>query len=239
MAIRKTSSILFLHYRLTHSIPPLPIKNHIKLKKALSGICANGQTVLIDASQAICAFTSGIWKPRIYLSTGICSYLTSGELLAVILHETHHKKSWDPLKLFILQLFKTIHFFLPVNNHLINLYVSASEKAADDAAINISGEPLELASALVKLSQCNTRDAQYFSVAFSKKSDITEDRLRRLLESETVFPSWRNSHLYLSSLFSLFITITICISLFYRPFPYTDTTECVTRACTMTTCELP
>lgn len=239
MAIHKASSILFLHYRFIRSITPLSIKNHTKLKRVLSGIYAHSQTILLDTPHVVCAFTSGIWNPRIYLSTGICSYLTPKELLAVILHEIHHKKNRAPLKLFILQIFRAINFYLPINNYLINLYASASEKAADDIAIHISGEPLELASALVKLSQCSATEAQYFSVAFSKEQGITEDRLRRLLVPESVSTACRKRYLYLPSLLSLFITMTICMALFYKPFLYTNIAECKASACNMTTCELP
>ncbi|MEK7749523.1 MAG: M56 family metallopeptidase, partial [Planctomycetota bacterium] len=170
------------------------------------------------------------------VSSGICSYLSRKELIAVIFHETYHKKCKDPLKLFVVQILYALNFFLPINNYLTNLYSAASEKAADDSAINLSSEPLELASALVKLSKSKLMDTLSPSAAFSKEQNIVEDRISRLLETHRSLPYLGKTYLYLSCIASVFIAATICLSLFSKSFNHVHTIECKTRTCNMAKC---
>ena len=86
-------------------------------------------------------------------------------------------------------------FSFPINNYLTNLYSATSEKAADDSATNFSSEPLELASALVKLSKSKLMDTLSPS-AFFKEQNIVEDRISRLLETHRSLPTWAR-HIYI------------------------------------------
>ena len=236
MAARKTILMLSWNYRFIRPITPLSFKTHPKLKKILPATNLYGQLVLLNNNKLHCAFTLGLWKPKIYVSSGICSYLSRKELTAVILHETHHKKCKDPLKLFVVQILYALNFFLPINGYLINLYSAASEKAADDSAINFSREPLELASALVKLSKSGLIDTLSTSAAFSKEQNIVEDRISRLLKTHKPLPYLNKMYLYLSCIASVFIAVTICLSLFSKSFNHVHTIECKTRTCHMAKC---
>ena len=245
MAIYKMLSILLLSYTFTRSLTsPLSLNYNPKLKNILSSIRLYNHVVLLDNSNLRCAFTSGLWKPKIYLSTGICSYLTTKELLAVILHEIHHKNNKVPLKLFIIQVLHALNFFLPINPYLLNIFSSASEKAADDNAINFSREPLELASALVKLSKSNAVNIISPPVSFYRGHEIVEDRIRRLVGHQTIPSHFGNTlsflkkeaRLCLSCFLSLFITLTICLSLFYKPVLSAHTMDCKTKTCHMIKC---
>ncbi len=237
MAIYKVFLMLSWNYRFIRSLPPLSIENHPGLKKILHPAQLYKYLVLFDNSEIRYAFTAGLWQPKIYLSTGICSYLTAKELRTVILHETHHIKNKAPLRLFILQILCVLNFFLPINRRLLNLYSSVCEKAADDAAANISGEPLELASALLKLSKSHTLNALYSTVSFSGRGQrIIDDRIMRLLEPEVVPPCLGKTSSYLSCLLSLFIVVTICLSLFSEFFTSIDGIGCKTKVCHMIKC---
>jgi len=236
MATRKTILMLSWNYRFNRPITPLSSETHPNLKNILPTLNLYGQLVLLDNDKLHCAFTLGLRKPKIYVSSGICSYLSRKELIAVILHETHHKKSKDTLKLFVIQIFCALNFFLPINSYLINLYSAASEKAADDSAIKFSREPLELASALVKLSKSKLMDTLSPSTAFSKEQNIVEDRIRRLLETHKPLPYSGKTYLYLSCIASVFIAVIICLSLFFKSFNHVHTIECKKRTCNLATC---
>lgn len=237
MAIHKVFLMLLWNYHFIRSIAPLSIENRSELKKFLFPAHLYNQLVLFDNGELWYAFTSGLWKPKIYLSTGICSYLTAKELRTVILHEIHHIRNKAPLKQFVLQIFCVLNFFLPINRCLLNLYSSICEKAADDAAANISGEPLELASALLKLSRSHTLNTLYSTVSFSSRGQrIIEERIMRLLEPRVTPPYLGKTSSYLSCLLSLFIVVTICLSLFSQFFTSSDSIGCKTRVCHMVQC---
>ncbi|MEK7700287.1 MAG: M56 family metallopeptidase [Planctomycetota bacterium] len=236
LAVRKAFSMVSWNYRFIRPLIPLPVENHPRLKNILSRVRLNGQLVLFDNPKLCYAFTSGILKPKIYLSTGLCSYLTNKELLAVAVHEAHHTQDWAPLKLFIARIFHAINFFLPINSYLLNGYITASEMAADDTAVHISGEPLELASALVKLSRYDNMDKLSTAALFSQGPAIVEDRLRRILSPEIPPPCRGKAYLCLAYILSLFTAVSICLTLFHRSFISDHTIECKAKVCHTAVC---
>lgn len=237
LAVHRAFFMASWNYRFIRPLIPLPIENHPRLKKILSRVRLNGQLVLFENKTLCYAFTSGVLKPKIYLSTGLCSHLTTKELLAVTVHEACHTKDKAPLKLFIVRMFHALNFFLPINSYLLNGYIAASEMAADDAALHTSGEPLELAGALVKLSRHNNMDILSSAVLFSKGTAIVEDRLRRLLSPETPPPHSGNRYLCLAYVLSLFTTVSICLTLFHKSFISDHTIECKTKVCHTMVCD--
>ncbi|NUN21864.1 MAG: M56 family metallopeptidase [Candidatus Jettenia caeni] len=236
LAIYKTFFLLFRNYSFIRSLPSISIENHPKLKSIANSAQVSHQLMLLDNNELRSAFTLGLLKPKVYLSLGICSYLTEKEILAVILHEIHHKKNKDPLKLFVIQILYALNFFLPVNRYLLHLFSSASEKAADDNAIYFSKEPLELASALVKLCKSN-RATKLYPLAISfKGQNIVEDRIRRLLEPQMAPSCFARTSLYSSCLLSLFIAVILCLSLICKFFTPAHPGDCKTKTCHMIKC---
>ncbi|HHT9111085.1 MAG TPA: M56 family metallopeptidase [Candidatus Brocadiaceae bacterium] len=235
-AIHKIISLLSLNYNFIYSLSPLPIECHPKLKNIANNPRFCNHLVLLNNSKQRYAFTQGLWKPKVYVSSGICSYLTKEELLAVILHEMHHQESKDPLKLFFIHIFSAFNFFLPVNQYLLNKFSSASEKAADDSAVNFSGESLDLASAIVKISRSNNITLRSQMIFFLEGQNTNiEERLRRLLEPEIAPPSYDKVYAFSSYFLSIGIAIAICLSLF-KPLAWIRMADCNTMACHINTC---
>lgn len=235
-ALHKTFFLLFYNYNFTCSRLALPVESHPKLKIILHSTQVDNQVVLLNNNDLHYAFTLGLWKPKTYLSTGICSYLTMQELLGVILHEEHHKRNKDPLKLFLIQIFYALNFFLPINRYLLNQYSCASERAADDSAVNLLQEPLDLASALVKMCKSRNMPTLHPLISSFKGQNIVEERIKRLLMPEMPVPDSQTTYWCLSGFLSSFIATAIYVSLFYSPLVHADAGECKTRICHMNVC---
>lgn len=94
------------------------------------------------------AFSAGLLRPRIYLSTGAIAALTSSELGAVLAHETHHVRARDPLRLFVVRVVSDALFFLPAARKIADGHGALAELAADGTALR-NGGPQPLASALL------------------------------------------------------------------------------------------
>lgn len=155
-------------------------KNLYRSSKAIKGFNSirAGSIVLIrDGSKT--AFTYGLLRPRIYISTGLVSTLTRGELKGVLLHELHHKKRLDPLRFFLFTFIKDLFFYIPAASHLIAGLLALKEKEADDFAAGRMKEPFTLAGALVKVARLKT-PAQ---PAFASGADAAS-RARRLVEGK-------------------------------------------------------
>lgn len=131
------------------------------------------------------AFTAGWWRPRIFLAAQLEYLLTEEELTAVMLHESAHAASRDPLKLSIMRFLASALFYIPALRRMAEDLADESEIAADDRAAE--NDPRVLASAIVALAQFETSSAgtRGFAVSFASKgtqrSGVLERRIRRLV----------------------------------------------------------
>ena len=108
------------------------------------------------------AFTAGFLKPRVFASTKLVDILDEKELRAVILHESHHQKSKDPLKGLVVSFITDFLFFLPVSRFLKKTYHLASEMTADAYSVSSQADPLDLAGSLLKVQKLNGPEASWF-----------------------------------------------------------------------------
>ena len=99
-----------------------------------------------SAPQAFCA---GLLRPRVYVSTGAVAQLSQDELDAVLVHEAHHARLRDPLRVLFARVLGDALFFLPGVRQLGNRYGALAEMAADQAAVRAAGDRAPLASALL------------------------------------------------------------------------------------------
>ncbi len=108
------------------------------------------------------AFTGGFLKPRIFLSTKLVEILDEKELHAVVLHESHHQRSKDPLKGLMVSLISDFLFFLPVTSFLTKTFRLTSELTADAYSVGSQADPLDLVSSLLKVQKLNGPAASWF-----------------------------------------------------------------------------
>ncbi|MBW7957167.1 MAG: M56 family metallopeptidase [Deltaproteobacteria bacterium] len=147
---------------------------------------AKGGLALIKDESVRAAFTYGLLKPRVYISTGLLNILSSEEAKAVLLHEINHKKRRDPLRFLALGFLKDAFFYIPAARQLASYSRLKREEEADDAAARSSYGPITLASAILKVARNNI----YLPVPSitGSQTDLS-GRIRRLVEGKkTAFP---------------------------------------------------
>lgn len=105
-------------------------------------------TVVNDKKQI--SFCYGLLKPKICLSNNIVNSLNRSELKAVLIHESYHLKSRDPLKILLSQIASSMFFFVPTIKDFQKHYILTKEINADQLVINTNGVK-HLKFALVKL----------------------------------------------------------------------------------------
>ncbi|MGK7346113.1 MAG: M56 family metallopeptidase [Candidatus Nitrospinota bacterium M3_3B_026] len=127
------------------------------------------------------AFTLGLLRPRVYISTALVRELDEGELEAVVLHELNHAEKRDPLKLFVLSFIQDLLFFVPLGSYLSKLFHGTKEFAADERAVRETGKPFDLANALVKMMRMR-RGSIPAGVQALDNTSLAEKRIKELLE---------------------------------------------------------
>lgn len=184
---------------LINAIPRLflSIKGGLKLSERLEGHKIRGRglsrikrlapdkevlkrIIIFEDNRMHNAFTIGFLRPKIYLSGTLCKRLEREELRAVILHEMHHAKKHDPLRLLMVAFICDIFFFIPLSKFVKELFILTKEKAADDAAIAESKRPLELASAMMKILKL--KNDLILNPTAIWKPDPQAERIHRLID---------------------------------------------------------
>ena len=81
------------------------------------------------------AFCAGFLRPRVYLTSGVLAMLDQPALVAVLLHERHHARRRDPLRLAMSRVLANAMFFVPGFGELERRQAALAELSADENAI--------------------------------------------------------------------------------------------------------
>ncbi len=119
--------------------------------QALSSRLGLHQRLTIVDIDAPLAFCHGLWRPCVWLSTGMLNLLSIPEAAAVLRHEQAHLRLRHPLQLLVARSLAAAFPFLPVLRELTEAVVRAQELAADRAVIG-AGERYALGRALLALA---------------------------------------------------------------------------------------
>lgn len=99
------------------------------------------------------AFVTGIFAPRLVLSSWLLERLDADELEALLAHELAHLRHGDNAIAWMANWLKALSFFLPTSRRAFDALLAEREWAADAIAATITRKPLALASALLKVAR--------------------------------------------------------------------------------------
>lgn len=108
--------------------------------------------VLVVHDKSFVGLNIGLWRPRIVISTAALAQCSAEEVKGILLHELHHCRKRDNLKLFILTLMAESFFYLPVIKPVLRFVHTWLELFADRFAIRQMGTSLHVGSVLLKLA---------------------------------------------------------------------------------------
>lgn len=127
------------------------------------------------------AMTIGLFQPTIVLSRATEEVLAPAELAAVLAHEQHHARRYDPLLTMMVSVVAQVYGFLPAVRKLVERWTMLREVTADQAATNGYTDRRGLAGALLKMSVSGVEAVPAFSPNLI--------RIDTLLHPETALPS--------------------------------------------------
>lgn len=193
-----------------------------------------GLSVLLIRDDTVrVAFTYGLIRTRIYVSTGFLGALSREEVRSVLLHEIHHRRSRDPLKAFLATLLKDVFFYIPVGGFLESRRLGIREMEADDAVVRKTGKPLEFAETLIKVAGFGVGIRVDAAVASFRGYGGLEKRIKRLLDGAPPAEKGLGRKTVLSSvLIAAFMLVSVALPLANDQLEkgLCDTDHCSTHA---------
>jgi len=167
--------------RLVASSVPYRPEHWPALEMALTALPHCRQRLRTVATSRAVACTVGLWRHQILLSAGLLTALSPAEIRAVVSHEWGHVSRRDPLRLVLLRWCSELLWFLPIVRVLALESARAMEEAADDVAVVLTEQPLDLAAALVKAAQAQALPNWSAVPALGEELGVTA-RVERLLD---------------------------------------------------------
>lgn len=178
------------------------------------------------------AFTAGVWEPAIFLSPRLIEALSAAELRALLLHELSHVRRKDALQYWMLEIwaallpaliiqFFGVYFILSDRFSLLAVALAAGtvalirlllchplrafrEQRCDDLTVQVTGQPLVLASALIRawrLGRSLPAPQWRFAPAGAHPPLFFESQLERRVKRLLHYPP-RSSRLWRHQVFS-------------------------------------
>lgn len=126
------------------------------------------------------AFCYGLFRPRIYMTSGLVEALSLIELEAVLRHERHHLRCYDPLRIVVWTIISKTYWWLEAEAQRAHL---CRELAADRAVISEQGA-MPLASALYKLLTVSHPQRSHHSDLALSGLSVTEARIDQLIQPD-------------------------------------------------------
>ncbi len=150
----------------------------LELMQRIRGQVGLSASVRLAETREITApVTVGWIKPMILFPIGMLSGLSIQHLEAILAHELAHIKRNDYLVNILQSFAEVLFFFNPFVWILASRIRAERENCCDDIAIEICGNRLVLAKALVQVADY----AVPFAMAFGKKSDSLLTRVKRIV----------------------------------------------------------
>lgn len=151
------------------------------------------------------AFCYGLLRPRVCVTTGLLDTLSPAEIEAVLRHERHHLRRYDPLRTLLWTMLDSACWWMENGGEQARLL---RELAADRAVIT-AGRRQQLASALLKLLAHADGKLAAGGLAISGLS-VTDARIDQLLRPDQAPPPRLPLYRWLGLPFVLIFFTLLC-----------------------------
>lgn len=181
----------------------------------------HGRIRILDGSP-MPAFTTGWWRPLIYVDSSLEQHLTDAQLAAVVAHEHAHVLRRDPARLTLLRALGCLFFWLPALRRVADDVADDAEVIADDFAAR--GDPVVLASAILAIAQWRSSVAPSTAMVGFQRNTMLDRRIHRLLGDDWAITTRVTRPSLLGAVFGLLLAWTSGLAVAH---PMTDhSTHC-------------
>ncbi len=194
------------------------IKTNFKIKNLFTELIAqlelkNVPLYIIDFPKPL-AFNVGVINPAVYISSNLIGILEIAEIKAVLLHELVHIKRKDNVKQWVGMLLKEATWFLPTSTYCWKHFLKEREETADLRVVEITGQPLEMASALIKYVKNFQHKPLWVATGLAAKDDILKERINMLAGKK----SYQDNSFSIKSIIVMISLTLMILSFIVIPF---------------------
>ena len=136
---------------------------------------------LVESSLAAVPMVIGFFKPVVLMPLGAINNLTEAEVEAILAHELAHIRRYDFLINILLSFVEALFYFNPAVWWIAANIRSERENCCDDIAIELCGDSLVYAKALMRLEELELAVPSYAMTMSSSNGELLQ-RIKRILQ---------------------------------------------------------
>jgi Zn-dependent protease with chaperone function len=181
-----------------------------------SEVSGQDKSIAVLQTDIPAAFTSGLFRPRCYLTTGLLAKLNAQECDIVKRHEIAHARNFDPLSKYAFSLFAAF-FPRAIGERFNRAMALAIEQSADEAVLSHIHDDALISKTILKvLRLCHTNNgspAPLFANCHFVDAQLRQ-RVHYLMSTDKgrSFPAW----LYTLLATCLMVTSTLSVDLLHH-----------------------
>ena len=137
---------------------------------------------LLESSMVKVPMVIGYFKPVILMPVGAVNGLSESEVEAILAHELGHIFRNDFLMNIVLSIIEVLFYYHPAVWWISANIRLERENCSDDIAIQLCGNSLAYAKALVTLQEMNQQPVPSFAMTFSGRKNQLLNRIKRILD---------------------------------------------------------
>lgn len=150
--------------------------HQLKDRLSTNKVVGLAESTLIQVPMVI-----GHIKPLILFPIGMINHLSTEEVEAILAHELAHIYRNDYLINIIQSVIETLFYYHPAVWWLSWIIQTEREHCCDDIAVQVSGNSLQYAKALVRLQELAHTKSPTFAMSFAGRKNQLLTRIQRLL----------------------------------------------------------
>jgi beta-lactamase regulating signal transducer with metallopeptidase domain len=186
--LRLLGGVAYVQHLKQHGIQEIPAYWQQQLSQLASTLHLQRLPILQESTKIHVPMVIGYWKPTILIPLGMLGGLSQAQVEAILAHELAHIYRHD----FLLNLFQTLidvlFYFNPAVWWISATIRNEREHCCDDIAVDICGNALVYAKALVHLQELRLGSNPMLAMAAVGRRKVLLSRVRRILHQPSNAP---------------------------------------------------
>jgi beta-lactamase regulating signal transducer with metallopeptidase domain len=207
-ALRLLGGLGYVHYLKTAHVFQVDEKWRRMLHQQSRQLALKRLPQLLESALVRVPIVIGHFKPVVLLPVGVVNALAPEQVEAILAHELAHIARRDYLWNILQSFIEALFYFNPAVWLISTQIRSEREHCCDDLAVELCGNALHYAKALVAIQEMN-QTAPVFAMAFGKKKKQLLQRIQRILNQSQNRPDIMEKIITTSLLIALLLVLTV------------------------------
>lgn len=182
--LRLFGGLAYLQHLRHHQLQEISTEWKTRFEAICSKVSYKGKIALVESPLVKAPMMIGHFKPIILFPLGAMNALNPKEVEAILAHELAHILRNDYLFNFLQSLIEVLFYFNPAVWWLSSAIRMERENCCDDMAVELCGNSLDYAKALVRLQELS-QASPALAMTFSNNKNQLLKRVKRILNHPT------------------------------------------------------